>query len=239
MQNSTISLPACFTLAKKSLQDPGTAAARPGQSMVTAVYLTKVAGHCRAITVTWSRHLLVHALAVSIENAGEAKVELRPWYFWRRQGSKRFAVGDAAVYVFWDLKNAKFRSDPEPASGHFVAVVCNDEFVLLLGDLKKEAYWRTGARPSPIDATLVSKKEHVFGKKRFTTRFKVHEKGHLHEICIELRKKKGTTAPAGGDLPELVDPEMVVKLDGQVVVHVKHLQWKFRGNESIFVNKPE
>ena len=30
---------------------------------------------------------------------------------------------------------------------------------------------------------------------------------------------------------------MEIKLDGHVVIHVKRLQWKFRGNESIHLNK--
>ncbi|KAJ6748516.1 hypothetical protein OIU79_029595 [Salix purpurea] len=30
---------------------------------------------------------------------------------------------------------------------------------------------------------------------------------------------------------------MAIKIDGHLVIHVKHLQWKFRGNESINLHK--
>jgi Plant protein of unknown function (DUF868) len=221
------------------------AAPNPGQSIVMSVYRTKIAGHCRLITISWYRDLLCHGFSVSIDTSGNScseygsstggcKVELRPWHFWRKHGSKLVHVDEKPVHVHWDLRSAKFSGDPEPRSGYYIAVVSDEakEAVLLLGDLKKEAYKRTASRPASIDATLISRKEHIFGKKRFTLRSKLHERGRHHEIIIQF-SNSNTGSSVGGN----IDPEMEIKIDGHVVISVKHLQWKFRGNQSITVGK--
>ncbi|KAL5186345.1 hypothetical protein HKD37_05G012226 [Glycine soja] len=239
MQDS-IGIPACFSSSaeKQHSHDDHGAVTRSGQSVYMSVYRTKVADHCRLITITWCKNLLLHGLSVSVEGPeGEeqytCKVELKPWYFWRKQGSKRFIVDGKAVDIFWDLKAAKFNGETEPTSEYYVAVVCDEEVVLLLGDLKKEAYRRTGCRPALIDPILVSKKEHIFGKKKFSTRAKFHEKGRWHEISIECKNKGNYNVDSLGG----VHPEMEIRIDGHLVIHVKHLQWKFRGNESIHLSK--
>lgn len=175
--------------------------------------------------------MLLHGLSVSVHGPNEntqysCKVEMKPWYFWRKQGSKHFSVDGWTVGVFWDLKAAKFHGETAPLSDYYVAVVCEEEVVLLVGDLKKDAYRRTGCRPALIEPILVSRKEHVFGKKRFSTRIKLHEKGRPHEISVECSN-------FGGGF----DPEMQIRIDGHLGVQVKHLQWKFRGNQCIHVNR--
>ncbi|KAJ4960057.1 hypothetical protein NE237_019967 [Protea cynaroides] len=196
---------------------------------------------------------MLHGLSFSVEGPkGEShyscKVELKPWFFWRKQGSKRFMVEGQAVDVFWDLKMAKFNGETEPQSDYYVAVVCQEEVVLLLGDLKKDAYRKTGSRPALIEPILLSKKEHIFAKKKFSTRVKFHEKGRFHEISIECNNlhhhhhhhhhhgssDSSSNNNSGGDG---LDPEMEISIDGHLAIHVKHLQWKFRGNESISMSK--
>uniref|UniRef100_A0A0D9V9B5 DUF868 domain-containing protein n=1 Tax=Leersia perrieri TaxID=77586 RepID=A0A0D9V9B5_9ORYZ len=161
-----------------------TAATRSGQSAVTLVYRAEISGHSRLVTVTWCRNLLTHGLSVSIEGsagngkdkigkdygeaaataaAGDAvtgkscsacKVEMQPWHFWRKYGAKQFQVDGNAIDVVWDLRGARFSDEPEPMSDYYVAVVAGEEVVLLLGNLKKEAFRRTGSRPSLQDAVL-------------------------------------------------------------------------------------
>uniref|UniRef100_A0A803QXL8 Uncharacterized protein n=1 Tax=Cannabis sativa TaxID=3483 RepID=A0A803QXL8_CANSA len=234
-----IGIPACFSSTEKLSDDPA-AVTRSGQSVVMSIYRTKIANHSRLITVTWCKNLLLHGLSVSVESPDKetqynCKVELKPWYFWRKNGSKRFVVDNKPVDIFWDLRNVKFNGETEPNSDYYVAVVCDQEVVLLLGDLRKEAYKKTGSRPSLIDPILVSRKEHVFGKKKFLTRAKFHEKGRLHEISIECRNR----AVNNGNFPSGVEPEMEIKLDGHLLIHVKHLQWKFRGlRHALFIFKP-
>ncbi|CAI9102865.1 OLC1v1001219C1 [Oldenlandia corymbosa var. corymbosa] len=239
-----IIIPACFTSGEKMMDDSA-GVTKSGQSVFMSVYRTKIADQCRLITITWCKNMLLHGLSVSVEGPeGESqytcKVELKPWYFWRKQGSKRFVVEGKPVDIFWDLKAAKFNGETEPSSEYYVAVVYDEEVVLLTGDLKKDAYRKTGCRPALIDPILVSRKEHIFGKKKFCTKVKFHEKGRLHEISIECKSKcniSGNLSSNGGDLPNGIDPEMEIRIDGQLVINVKHLQWKFRGNESIHMNK--
>lgn len=110
-----------------------------------------------------------------------------------------------------------------------MAVVCDQEVVLLLGDLKKDAYRKTGCRPALLDPVLLSRKEHVFGKKKFSTRLKFHEKGQFHNLSIECKNKS-----SGKDG---VFPAMEIRIDDHLMINVKHLQWKFRGNECIQFSK--
>ncbi|KAI4341369.1 hypothetical protein MLD38_026100 [Melastoma candidum] len=233
-----IGIPACFSAGDRSSNDPA-AVTRSGQSVFVSVYRTKIADQCRLITVTWCKNSLLHGLSVSLqgpdgEDQYSCKVELKPWYFWRKQGCKRFLVDRKPVDVFWDLRAAKFDGETEPDSEYYVAVVCDLEVVLLVGDLKKDAYRRTGCRPALIDPILVSRREHIFGKKRFTTRVKLYEKGRFHEISVECKNRSPghpSESSGGGDT------EMEIRVDGQPMIQVRHLQWKFRGNECIYINK--
>ncbi|GER56769.1 hypothetical protein STAS_34502 [Striga asiatica] len=222
-----LGIPACFSPPAEKLADDPSAVTRSGQNVFVSVYRTKIADQCRLITVTWCKNLLLHGLSVSVEGSAACKIELKPWHFWKKHGSKRFLLdGCTPVDVFWDLRFARFNGEAEPGADYYVAVVCGGEIVLLLGNMKDEAYRKTGCRPALIDPILVSRKEHVFGKRKFGTRVRFHGKGGLHEISIECKGKAAAAADSG-------DPEMEIRIDGHLVVHVRHLQWKFRGNEMI------
>ncbi|XP_011040513.1 PREDICTED: uncharacterized protein LOC105136753 [Populus euphratica] len=242
MLDHPVRIPACFTSGEKVTDDPATVT-RSGQSVFVSVYRTKIADQCRLIIIRWCKNLLLHGLSVSLEGPeGEShytcKVELKPLYFWRKQGSKRFVVEGKAVDIFWDLKAARFNGETEPNSEYYVVVVCDEEVVLLLGDLKKDAYRKTGCRPGLIDPILVSRKEHIFGKKKFATRIKFHEKGRFHEISIECKNRCNYSGNlSNGNSINGDDPEMEIRIDRDLVIHMKHLQWKFRGNESIKLHK--
>lgn len=243
MMQDQIGIPSCFSSSEKPTDDAN-AITRAGQSIFMSVYQTKLAGQCRLITITWCKNLLLHGLSISIEgldgdNHFYCKVELKPWYFWRKHGSNRFQVDGKLVEVYWDLKAAKFNGETEPQSDYYVAVVCDEEVVLLVGDLKKDAFRKTGSRPSLIEPVLVSKKEHIFGKKKFSTRAKFHEKDKFHEISIECNNNNSNTSSMNSNNCSVhgCDQEMEIRIDGHSAIHVKHLQWKFRGNESIFINK--
>ncbi|KAJ9140252.1 hypothetical protein P3X46_030923 [Hevea brasiliensis] len=237
MQDHPIGIPARFISSEKLTDDPAKVT-RSGQSVFMSVYRTKIVDQSRLVTITWCKNLLLHGLSLSVggpegDNQYTCKVELKPWYFWRKQGSKRFIVDGKAMDIFWDLKAAKFKGETEPHSEYYVAVVCNKEVVLLLGDLKKDAYRKTGCRPALIDPILVSRKEHIFGKKKFSTRIKFNEKGRLHEISIECKNRN----PSNSNSANGVEPELEIRIDGHLAIHVKHLQWKFRGNQSFNLNK--
>ncbi|KAF8410897.1 hypothetical protein HHK36_003434 [Tetracentron sinense] len=215
-------------LAEKLTEDHATTKAT--QCTVTCVYQTKIAVLCRSVTILWCKNLINHSLSITVDNPdGEnhyiCKIDLKPWHFWNKKGFKSFEVDGERVDVFWDLRSAKFSGSPEPCTDYYVALVSGEEVVLLLGDSKKEAYKRTKSRPSLIDATLSYKKENVFGKKSFSTRAKFDERKKEHDIVVE----NSLSGPR--------DPEMWISIDGIVLIHVRNLQWKFRGNETVLVNK--
>ncbi|KAJ9176307.1 hypothetical protein P3X46_011637 [Hevea brasiliensis] len=236
--HDSLGIPVCFTSSKKQNNEPAATITWSGQSVSMSVYRTKLAGYCRLITITWCKNLMLHGLSLSVQatNGNEnylCKMELKPWYFWRKQGSKQFVVDGKTVDVAWDLKAAKFNGETEPQSDYYIAVVSEGEVVLLLGDLKKDAYRKTRCRPALIEPMLVSRKEHVFGKKKFTRRIKFHEKEiKFHQISVENNNSTSNGSDTGG-----FDPELEIKVDGELAIQVKHLQWKFRGNESMQVNK--
>ncbi|KAM7250322.1 hypothetical protein ACFE04_022205 [Oxalis oulophora] len=238
--HDSIGIPTCFSSSEKDTDDAPATFTRSGQNVFMSVYRTKLAGYCRLITITWCKNLLLHGLSVSVqgpdgdEEIYQCKVELKPWSFWRKQGSKQFTVDERTVDVVWDLRAAKFNGETEPRSNYYVALVCEEEVVLLLGDLKKDAYKRTRCRPSLIEPILVSRKEHVFGKKRFLTRVNFQEKGtKFHDISIECN----TIVNNKDKSFDGFDLVLEIRVDGHIAILVKHLQWKFRGNECIHINE--
>ncbi|PRQ52416.1 hypothetical protein RchiOBHm_Chr2g0155261 [Rosa chinensis] len=214
-------------LAEKLTEDPVTS--KTAQSTVTCVYLANIAMNWRKVTVIWCKNLMNHSLSIRTDSLeGDfhitCKIDLKPWHFWSKKGYKSFEVEGNHVEVYWDLRSAKFVGGPEPNQDFYVALVCDEEVVLLLGDMKKKAYKRTKSRPSMVEAVMYYKKENVFAKKSFATRVRFDEKRKEHDIVVE-------SSTSG-----LKDPEMWISIDGIVLVHVKNLQWKFRGNQTVMVN---
>ncbi|XP_050204266.1 uncharacterized protein LOC126654451 [Mercurialis annua] len=216
-------------LAEKTTEDP--IVNKTNQSTVTCVYQTHISGYWCNVTVLWCKNLMNHSLNLILNNpeGGQSfyscKIDLKPWLFWSKKGTKSFELEGCQVEIQWDLRSARFSSSPEPYGEYFVAIVSDGEVVLLLGDLKKKAYKKTKSRPALVDPILFYKKENVFAKKSFATRAKFDERKQEHDIAVE----SSTSGPK--------DPEMWISIDGIVVVHVKNLQWKFRGNQTVIVNK--
>uniref|UniRef100_A0A2C9UPA2 DUF868 domain-containing protein n=1 Tax=Manihot esculenta TaxID=3983 RepID=A0A2C9UPA2_MANES len=144
------------------------------------------------------------------------KIDLKPWFFWSKKGSKSFDLEGCHIDIHWDLRSTRFFGSPKLCSDYYVALVSDGEVVLL-----------TKARPAFVDPTLFYKKENVFAKKAFTMRAKFNEKKQEHDVVVE----SSTTGPK--------DPEMWISIDGILVIHVKKLQWKFRGNQTVMVNKQQ
>lgn len=208
---------------------------KPGKAVTASVYRAKIAGHSRVVTLSWSRDLLSHAFAVAISGAdgaaAECRVDLRPWQFWRRAGSRRVelaggaSTAPATVRVLWDLRRARFGAGiPEPRGGYYLALEAAGEVVLVQGDLRRDALRRAACAAADAEAVPVARREHVFGRRRFAAKARFHEHGDVHDIAIECGGEEGRD---GGDM------EMSIAIDGEEAVQVKHLQWKFRGNQSV------
>uniref|UniRef100_A0A0C9RXW3 TSA: Wollemia nobilis Ref_Wollemi_Transcript_5024_1502 transcribed RNA sequence n=1 Tax=Wollemia nobilis TaxID=56998 RepID=A0A0C9RXW3_9CONI len=197
------------------------------QNLITCLYQTKLAGICRFVTITWCKNLMGQGLSVHVNDPSchyMCKVDMKPWFFWKKQGSKSFDVKGQKLEVFWDLTNAKYVCGPEPQECFYVALMCEKEIILLLGDMHEEAYKKTHSRYPFNEPTLLSRREHVFGKKYYTTKAQFGESGRTHDIVIECH--------TGGSK----EPRLYVRVDKQVVLQVKHLIWKFRGNQTIEVD---
>ncbi|GER45018.1 hypothetical protein STAS_21944 [Striga asiatica] len=204
---------------------------KTAQTTVTCVYQAHISGFWRNVTILWAKNLMNYSLSISIDSTEQenlvytSKIDLKPWHFWAKKGYKTLDVDGCQLDAYWDLRSAKFASGPEPSSDYYVALVSEEEVVLLLGDLKKKAYKRTKARPTLVEPMIFYKKENVFGKKSFSTRARFDQRRKEHEIVVE----SSITGPR--------EPEMWISIDGIVLVHVKNLQWKFRGNQTVLVNK--
>lgn len=171
---------------------------------------------------------------------------VRPWLLWRRRGSRRFRAGDRLVDLAWDLSRARFpgSGSPEPSSGFFVAVVVDGEMVLAAGDLPDAAYRRTRARrPSGPRPVLLSRREHVSLRDAGAGRGRSHTtwvtvQGKEREISVDLvargRGRDRAAAAAGREKEkDRADVGMSVSVDGERVLHVRRLRWKFRGSERV------
>ncbi|CAN6171338.1 unnamed protein product [Urochloa humidicola] len=216
-------------------------AAAGARSRVTCLYHARLAGRPVALSVTWTRGSglagQAAAVAVSVVAADAASgdtlfwADVKPWLFAKHKGSKSLDIditGAAKIDVFWDLSSARFgdAATPEPVEGFYVAVVCDGEMVLLLGDMRKEAFRKTGAGRSATDALLVARREHVVGKKVFSAKAQFFHHGRCHDIVIEC-----DTTGSKGD-----DPCLVIHIDRKPVMRVRRLAWKFRGNQTVLVD---
>ena len=220
--------PSCFgengvQVADSSLSNTS----KNAQNIVTCVYQCRIRGRSCLVTVTWSKNLMGQGLSIGIDDSANqclCKVDIKPWLFSKRKGSKSLEAYSCKIDIYWDLSSAKFGSGPEPLEGFYVGVVANKQMVLLLGDMKKESYKKTGATPVHSTAVFVAKKEHVFGKRVFGTKAQFCDNGQIHDLIIEC------------DMIGVNDPCLIIRLDGKALMQVKRLQWKFRGNHTILVD---
>lgn len=198
-------------------------------SSVTCLYQPKSARFHKPVSITWCKSLLGQGFSVSVDDPHiqyVCKIDMKPWRFWKKQGSKCVHLVGKIFEVFWDLSDAKYMYGPEPFQGFYVAVLCDREIILLLGDMPREAYKKTKLGSSTmVLATLLSRKEHLFGKKVYHTRAQFEESGSMHDITIECH--------VGADAK---DPWLCVRVDKQAMVHINQLMWKFRGNQMIRVD---
>lgn len=202
------------------------------QSTVTCIYQANIGGYWRNVSVLWCKNYMNHTLHLTIDSIGgdcqyHCKIDVKPWHFWSKKGYKSFDVDGHQVEISWDLRAAKFSGSPEPSSDYYIALVSNEEVVLFIGDYKRKAYKRIKSRQALVDAMPLVKKENVFAKKTFSTKARFDEMRKESEVVVESWSSSNGSK----------EPEMWVSIDGVVLIHVKNLQWKFRGNQTVMVDK--
>lgn len=217
----------CFRESGVQVADSSSSSSKAAQNVVTCVYQCKSHGKSCLITVTWTKSLMGQGVNVSIDDLAHqclCKVDIKPWLFSRRKGSKNLEVDSTKIDLHWDLSNARFVSGPEPVEGFYLAVAFDHEMVLLLGDLKKEAYKKLNSAPCTSNAIFIAKREHIFGKKLYGVKAQFCDKGASHDVIIEC------------DTVNVKDPCLIIRVDSKTVMIVKRLKWKFRGNQTILVD---
>ncbi|KAG8047395.1 hypothetical protein GUJ93_ZPchr0008g13127 [Zizania palustris] len=251
---------ACFRCAPAAAAPSGSGPVAAGPSLATSVYET----HLGLAALSWTRTSLGVSLRAVLRMSpprtpvgssaafsgagyfdeyadGETLVfRVRPWFLWRRRGSRRFRAGDRCVVLAWDLTRARFPGSgfgsPEPSSGFFVAVVVDGEMVLAAGDLVDAAYRKTRARRPPGSRpVLLSRREHVAMRDAGRDgghRSWVTVRGKEREISVDLVSRGRDRERSGRD-KDRADVGLSISIDGERVLHVRRLRWKFRGSERV------
>ncbi|XP_077238051.1 uncharacterized protein LOC143879509 [Tasmannia lanceolata] len=210
------SLQFCFRGSNSDHPQPSSSM---NSNLTTSLYNTPLG----IVALTWSRNIIGNSLHIQFhfdESIPSFHLHLKPWLFWKKQGSKLLQSKDTqkTIELYWDLTRAKFLSSPEPNSGFYVALLVAGEMTLLVGDSPEIAYAKTKAKPCK-NPVLVLRREHVFVNKCYTT--KARFGGEIHDISIDCRSSVGE------------EPKLSFIIDKRRVLQVKRLRWKFRGNEKI------
>lgn len=167
------------------------------------------------------------ALAIAIHDSSGrclCKTEIKPWLFSKRKGSKAMEVDGGGLDILWDLSSAKFAAGPEPLEGYYVALIFDLEAVLVLGDMRRVGDHKVSSDALPSDAVLIARKEHMSGKKVYCTKARFSDIGQHHHITIEC------------DTSGMKDPSLEIRIGKKRVLQVKRLAWKFRGNQTFYVD---
>ncbi|KAK7283114.1 hypothetical protein RIF29_12409 [Crotalaria pallida] len=193
-------------------------------NLTTYLYHTDIG----LVSLTWSRSILGRSLHVNLHHhpfdsppfpsLSSFHLHIKPFLFWKKHGSKKLSPN---TLLFWNLSKAKFASGPEPYSGFYVALVVDHRITLLIGDSDKDAYAKSKATEPKNSQFLVLKREHVFADKVYNTRAKFG--GRMREIEINCG--------GGGESSRLC-----FSVDGEKVLQIKRLKWKFRGNERVEID---
>ncbi|KAI3506088.1 hypothetical protein L1887_28444 [Cichorium endivia] len=210
-------------------------------NLATTLYHT----HIGVFAVTWSRTLFGRSVYIYLLPSSAATatatsddditttststsafhLQIKPFIFWNKYGSKKIPIPtnhNDVLHIYYDLSRAKFGSGPEPVSGFYIAAIFSGQMALLVGDSTKQAYSKVkSTNPDKTQITIL-RREHVYGiaTKKYNT--KATFRGKTREITIDC------TRIAGGD-----DSRLCFSVDNKRVLVVKHLNWKFRGNERV------
>jgi hypothetical protein len=198
--------------------------------MVQCAYLARLCGKSCRVVVTWSKVAMGQALGIAVDDPSGrrlCKTEIKPWLSAKRKGSKAVEVYGGALDIIWDLSSAKFASGPEPLEGFYVALVFDLEAVLVLGDMRELGLGdhKVSLDALPYSPVMLARKEHVYGKKVYSAKARFLDDGQLHHITVECDTTSG-----------FKDPTLEIRIGKKRVLQVKRLAWKFRGNQTIYVD---
>ncbi|XP_031480834.1 uncharacterized protein LOC116250958 [Nymphaea colorata] len=226
--------PTCFSAPDAEPTTSNSKNMNKSQNLITCIYhLQQQDGssgggqqnHPSLLTLTWSKTLLGHSLTVHLDGSAFT-IDISPPSPLRLFRPKRGSKPLAHANLFWSFARARFDHGPEPTRNFYLCVVTAGRAALLLGDMPDEAlrHAEVADLPDPSPSALVSRREHVFGRRNYATTARFGGTGREHEIGIECSGGEGKEA------------KLVVRVDGKSVLAVKKLAWKFRGNQRVVVD---
>ncbi|RDY00909.1 hypothetical protein CR513_15843, partial [Mucuna pruriens] len=183
-------------------------------NLTTYIYHTEYG----TVSLTWSRSMLGRSLHVQLHNHSSFHLHLKPW---KKHGSKKLSHN---TLFLWNLSHARFGSGPEPRSKFYLAILVDQSVTLLVGDLTPKP--RAHNKPNkPPQQLLVLKRDHV-------------------HVAPHRRRVYQTKASLGGKVREIeIDCDgygygnenlrLAFGVDGEKVLEVTRLKWKFRGSERV------
>ncbi|GJV85991.1 NADPH oxidase [Tanacetum coccineum] len=219
----------------------------PPPNVTTTLYHTQIG----IFALTWSKTLFSRSLHLNLlpsttttttneedettmttTKTPSFHIQIKPFIFWNKTGSKKIHISNQNsnnkqdyVTIYYDLSRAKFGPGPEPISGYYIAGIFSGQVTLLVGDSPKQALNKTKSNSPEKTQMTILRREHVAGicHKKYTT--KATFRGKVHEICIDCTRVSTRD-----------DSRLCFSVDGKRVLVVKHLQWKFRGNERVEID---
>ncbi|XP_020593074.1 uncharacterized protein LOC110033441 [Phalaenopsis equestris] len=221
-----------------------TTAGRACAGEITSIYTT----HLGTITLTWSRTSLGVFLLADLlltpspspannnDNAisDHLRLCIRPYLTWKRKGSKHRRFRSAndrrrVVELVWDFSLATFCRGPEPTGGFFLSISVDSEIALVVGDSEEKDCRLTGSLKSKISgkrSELISRRERVrFGGIG-------DEMSHVTKGWFEGKEM------AISIFVDVEGEEMRIGIDGEIVLEVSKICWKFRGSDGAALKTP-
>ncbi|XP_010256498.1 PREDICTED: uncharacterized protein LOC104596873 [Nelumbo nucifera] len=117
---------------------------------------------------------------------------------------------------------------PEPVGGFYIVVLADSELGLVLGDMGEEVVCKKfKAIVSVFQFSLVSQTKHFSGNPLYSIKVQFCDTETPHDILIRCSREDKV-------LKYLV---LSACIDKRKVIQVKRLQWNFRGNQTIFVDR--
>ncbi|XP_059639773.1 uncharacterized protein LOC132282168 [Cornus florida] len=127
--------PSCLSESGVQVVDFSSSTSRTAQNLVSCVYQCRLRSRSRLITVSWSKNLMGQGFSVGIDdntNQCLCKVDIKPWLFSKKKGSKSLEADSSKIDIFWDLSLSKFGSGLEPLEGFYLGIVFERRMILLL-----------------------------------------------------------------------------------------------------------
>lgn len=182
------------------------------------------------ITLTWCNNGVFQGPNVFFgkDPSSSIKLNTNSRLFRKLKGSKSIEFDGCQIELFWDLSTARYLTGPEPVEGYYVIITVDSELGLILGDKAEEAIGKKMKTSCNKMAkfSLITRQEHYSGKTLYSTKAQFCETGTSHEISIRC----------SGEDEGFKYPTLSVSIDKNMVIHVKRLQWNFRGNQTIFLD---